>query len=105
MKNIEIYQIKSDIDENIYRKISFMRYDMVNDVIDLHKFRDYYKKVYEFTQDFESTSDQIILDEIFAKFNIDRPDDFKGHSLSISDIVIIDDKAYFCDSWGWINIE
>ena len=39
---------------------------------------------------------------------MDRPDDFKGHSLSMSDIVaLIDDKGtrwYYCDWIGWKDI-
>lgn len=29
------------------------------------------------------------LDNIFFKFNVDHPKDFTGHSLSISDIVVL----------------
>ena len=31
------------------------------------------------------------LDDIFERFNIDRPKDFHGHSLSVSDIVVLND--------------
>lgn len=31
------------------------------------------------------------LDDIFERFNIDRPQDFRGHSLSVSDIVVLND--------------
>lgn len=49
------------------------------------------------------------LDDIFERFNIHRPDDFTGHSLSVSDIVVVrkDDetKAHFVDSIGYEEIE
>ena len=42
------------------------------------------------------------LDDIFERFNIDRPKDFRGHSLSVSDIVVLNDgekvTAHFVDS-------
>ena len=42
------------------------------------------------------------LDDIFERFNIDRPEDFRGHSLSVSDIVVLNDgekvTAHFVDS-------
>lgn len=41
------------------------------------------------------------LDDIFRIFNIEHPSDFKGHSLSISDIVEIEGKFFYCDSLGW----
>ena len=45
------------------------------------------------------------LDEIYEEFNIDRPDDFCGHSLSVSDVIAFKGKdgteAYFVDSCGF----
>ncbi len=45
------------------------------------------------------------LENIFTRFNINRPEDFRGHSLSVSDVVIIRDNkvqtAYFVDSFGF----
>ncbi len=47
----------------------------------------------------------ITLDNIFERFNIDRPDDFHGHSLSVSDVVVtkqaVEIKAYYVDSFGF----
>ena len=41
------------------------------------------------------------LDDIFTRFNIDHPKDFKGHSLSISDVVVLHqdgkDTAHYVD--------
>ena len=41
------------------------------------------------------------LDDIFTRFNIDHPKDFKGHSLSISDVVVLhqdgQDTAHYVD--------
>ena len=34
---------------------------------------------------------QISADSVFERFNIDRPKDFRGHSLSGSDIVVLND--------------
>ena len=44
------------------------------------------------------------LEDLFRIFNNERPSDFKGHSLSVSDLVEIDNKFYYCDSHGWIDI-
>ena len=44
------------------------------------------------------------LEDLFTKFNIKRPEDFKGHSLSVSDIVELDGKYYYCDNVGWTDI-
>lgn len=48
------------------------------------------------------------LDSIFEKFNLDRPEDFKGHSLSVSDIVLLHENgtntAHFVDSFGFREV-
>ncbi len=48
------------------------------------------------------------LEEIDTRFNIDRPSDFKGHSLSISDIVVLhqngQDTAYYVDRFGYMEV-
>ena len=49
-----------------------------------------------------------ILESIFTKFNTDRPEDFKGHSLSVSDVVVLHkddtDTAHYIDSLGFKNV-
>ena len=45
------------------------------------------------------------LEAIFTRFNIDHPKDFKGHSLSVSDVVVLHqngrDTAHYVDSIGY----
>lgn len=50
-------------------------------------------------------SDRIILDELFHTFNLNRPDDFHGHSLSVSDIIEIDGRLYYVNSFGFKRID
>ncbi len=45
------------------------------------------------------------LNGIFEKFNLDRPSDFKGHSLSVSDVIVLDKQPYFVDSIGFKKIK
>lgn len=64
-----------------------------------------YKKVYEGETNLDEKFDDIdILENLFNKFNLNHPEDFRGHSLSVSDVVILGDKMYYCDSCGWKNI-
>lgn len=48
------------------------------------------------------------LESIFMRFNTDRPKDFKGHSLSVSDVVILrrdgKEHAFYCDSVGFAEL-
>ena len=46
-----------------------------------------------------------ILEGLYAKFNLDRPEDFHGHSLSVSDVIVLKQKgqvtSYYIDSFGF----
>ena len=48
------------------------------------------------------------LGRIWEVFNTDHPKDFKGHSLSISDVVVLhqngQDTAHYVDSYGYMEI-
>ena len=48
------------------------------------------------------------LESIYTKFNVDRPENFRGHSLSVSDVVVTEQngqkQAHFVDSVGFQNI-
>ena len=48
------------------------------------------------------------IEGIFTQFNTYHPEDFRGHSLSVSDVIVIsmDDKdtAYYCDSFGFTEM-
>ncbi len=99
---ITIYQINSDRDEN---HMKFMAHNK------LEKFQGssevdskIYDKIYE--KEVRCNS----LEEVYQMFNLNRPQDFKGHSLSVSDVVEvsgnekIEDGFYFCDSIGFKKV-
>ena len=48
------------------------------------------------------------LESIYTRFNVDRPADFTGHSLSVSDIVVLHqdgkDTAHYCDRFGFSRV-
>ena len=48
------------------------------------------------------------LEVIYEKFNIDHPEDYRGHSLSVSDIVVLhqngENSAHFVDSFGFTRL-
>ena len=66
--------------------------------------KELYNKVYA-GEILEDLTNDDILEKIFCIFNMHRPEDFKGHSLSVGDIVILDEQAYICDIFGWNKIE
>jgi hypothetical protein len=53
----------------------------------------------------EVEADQEALDHIFYRFNVDHPEDFRGPSLSVGDIVTLEDsRSYVCLPVGWRRI-
>lgn len=66
-----------------------------------------YEKTYEGELSVNLISDLDPLDQLFEELNIHHPADYKGHSLSVSDLVEVDGKFYYFDSMSWeeINFE
>ena len=63
---------------------------------------DRYAKVYEGQlDDVQKTDLPTTLNGIYEKFNLDHPADFRGHSLNVSDVVVLDTKPYFVDKIGF----
>ena len=93
--NYKIKQIK-DVENCEY---VFRHYNWVKDKINL----DDYEVVYEGELDYQEMPN--VLEELFEIFNNRRPKDFEGRSMSISDIVEIDGKNYYCDFVGWKELK
>ena len=53
----------------------------------------------------QSANTDVICENLFVKFNTDRPENFKGHSLSVSDVIALKlqeaVKYYYVDSFGF----
>lgn len=98
--DFEIYQLKKS-DDNIY-----IRFESLERLAELGQKPDFsnYDKIYEGDLSAVNVRGDTVgdkLEAVFVKFNLDRPKDFKGHSLSVSDVVVMDDKAYYVDSVGF----
>ena len=95
----EIWQLK-DIPEN--KALMFSDYAYAS-LFRLTESR--YNKVYE-TQ---AGSDDYTLDQIYYKYNVNHPEDYKGHSLSMSDVVVLNidgqRTAWYCDRIGFKQVE
>ena len=96
---IKIFQINRNKDIN---KVMFMPYKFI---------KEFNFSIYDEVWSGEEPDGCDDLDGIFEVFNSHYPQDFHGHSLSVSDTVqIIDsDKEskgyYYCDSLGWKKLD
>lgn len=93
--NYEIYQLKSG-DEN-----HDIRFEPLNQLAErgIKPNFNNYDKVYEGSISGGAVDEK--LDDLFVKFNSERPEDFKGHSMSVSDVVVLDSTAYYVDRVGF----
>jgi hypothetical protein len=68
-----------------------------------------YEVAYEGEIQRTDEQDTDICEILFYMFNVVRPKDFKGRSLSVSDVVVIIDgqykTMYYCDIVGWVQIK
>ena len=94
-----IYQLKQT-SENMDRAFMPLKY--------LHEkhipvLREKYALVYQ-----APLEDGKTLDDLYLKFNLDHPADYKGHSLSISDVVVLwmdgTKTAYYVNDMGFTEV-
>ena len=94
---IKIYQINFERDE---KRAAFLSWDSLEH-FGLTFDRSIYDEVFAGDVPCEN------LGEVFYMFNMEHPAGYRGHSLSVSDVVEMNSRFYFCDSFGWkeINFE
>ena len=97
--SFSIYQIKSGDETRDYRFEPYDRLQAMGRSVN----RANYDLVYTAPLDGTTT-----LEDIYRTFNIEHPADFKGHSLSVSDVVVLHqggkDTAHYCDSFGFQQV-
>lgn len=106
-----IYQLK-DIPE--MRQFQFAgteslkRRGIIKDNLDAIKPENYNLVYVGELSELQGRTQSATLEAVYEKFNIDHPADYKGHSLSVSDIVVLHEdgknSAHFVDSFGFTGI-
>ena len=94
-----IYQLKQGDETRDFRFEPYDRLQAAGNTVD--------KANYELVYSAELTPGTS-LEDIYTRFNIDHPKDFKGHSLSVSDVVVLhqngQDAAHYVDSFGYKEV-
>ena len=94
-----IYQLK---DGDATRDLRFEPLEQVK-AAGLRVDRENYELVYT-----APLSDTDTLEDIFVRFNMDRPQDFTGHSLSMSDVIVLhrgeQETAHYLDRGGYTEV-
>lgn len=99
---LQILQLKSIPELRNYMFTSMSLLKKLNLKVDLNNYNEVYVDDL-YSSIFSKNID--ILEEIYQKFNMgQKPESYKGHSLSVSDIVVLDGVNYYVDSFGFIKL-
>ena len=97
--SFSIYQLRNEASTRDYRFEPYDRLQAAGLTVDKAN----YTEVYAAPLTAGTT-----LEDIYRTFNVDYPADFKGHSLSVSDVVVLhqngQDTAHYCDSVGFQQV-
>lgn len=97
-----IYQLRR---EDANAEIRFMNMDYLRNR-GLSPVFEKYDAVYFAPLTYSDATEQ--LESLYREFNVNRPEDFSGHSMSVSDIVLLKKNdvvsAYYVDSIGFADI-
>lgn len=106
-----IYQLKPNLELDSLRfegTESLKRMGITKDNFDAIKPENYTLLYVGELSELQKETQGATLEAIFEKFNLDHPEDFRGHSLSVSDIVVLhqngQNTAHFVDSFGYTEI-
>ena len=95
MKEVTILQI-NDKAENAHRKM-FSSLSMLKR-LGLQVSKNDYEVVFKGTMEVEDPED------VYMRLQYTKPEGYKGHSLSVSDIVYMDGKYLYCDSFSFVDV-
>ena len=97
--HFSIYQLKDDDSLHYIRFEGLTRLHKEGNEVE----RDNYNLVYE-----AGLKPGTSLDDLYYEFNMQHPKDFRGHSMSVSDIVVLhkgdEDKAFYVDTFGFTEV-
>ena len=96
---LRILQLKDNDDLRAYRFAPLNLLKDLNLEVDINN----YDVVYV-DNDFNLKSKDI-LEEIYILFQGPKPISYTGHSLSVADIIELDSKQYYVDSYGFTKLK
>ena len=94
---IQIFQIDSDYDEDS------LKFRGLEQTMELRGGAGIDSGIYE--EVFRGDVNCRDLEEVYSLFNVGGHPLHRGHSLSISDVVLTENGAFFCDHWGFKKLD
>lgn len=105
--NYAIFQLREDMEDNdLIRFASYNSLEKMGVTPTIARYQEVYRGTLTELEDARSNS---ILEKLYEKFNLRIPEDFRGHRLSVGDIVELnfdgEETFYFVDSIGFRKFE
>lgn len=98
----KIYQLKEGSENHYIRFTPLSQWEELGKVPEISL----YKEVY--SGEAEKMEDRHLCEELYVKFNTEIPRGYHGHSLSVSDVIVLGEadrkRVYFCDAVGFKTI-
>lgn len=98
LKNVRVWQLKPDVDV----RMKFIGYDEL-----CGRFGPPDQTNYQMVYDGAAETND--LEELYAKFNMDHPPGYRGHSLSMSDVLELYDETgstfHYVDRFGFKEVD
>ena len=92
---ISIYQVQSERDQQGIRCMPLSYLKAHDKVVD--------PQIYD--RVFQGEVEGDTLEDIYALFNMEEHPLLHGHSMSVSDIVVMEGRAYYCDAVGFEEVD
>jgi len=106
-----IYQIRNDMnpdDTQNYRFVSMNELKAMERTVERNNYRLVYAAPYTEMME-QSVLMQTSLSDLYKTFNTEHPPDFKGHSLSVSDVIVLKHgdsiTSHYVDSFGFVELD
>ena len=97
--NYEIWQLKESEMED-YFSLSYDDLEWKEEEGNFGLMKEHYNKVFEGILQ-SGDNIEVALERLFEIFNCERPIGFQGHSMSVSDVVVINGRSFYCDIVGF----
>lgn len=104
---LRIYQINTQLDNDRIKFLSYREQRVITGMNMLNA--KIYTKVFDGELDVDAVDDYDACEEVFRLFNTEIPNGFKGHSLSVSDVIeFVRENIsafYYVDTFGIEKVE
>ena len=100
--SVKVFQLKDSNNLHFHRFANLEELKKYNLDLSINN----YDLIYTTEKDFSVDMKKIdILEKLFSEFQGAKPKGYDGHSLSVSDIIKLNDEYWYCDSIGFEKLD